>query len=59
MELCRARARANAFESLRSAFFMNRAALKMANIDAVTGFLFSGVDHQVQYIKITDIFVSK
>lgn len=48
MELCKARSRANPFETLKSAFFMNRAALKMANIDAATNFLFTSVDRQVR-----------
>lgn len=33
-----ARSRSNAFESIRYAFFMNRAALKIANLDAITQF---------------------
>lgn len=41
-----ARSRANTFETIRSVFFMNRAALKMANIDAVTDFMFTNVDQQ-------------
>ncbi|XP_066255913.1 cap-specific mRNA (nucleoside-2'-O-)-methyltransferase 1 [Euwallacea similis] len=42
-ELNQARARANAFETIRSVFFMNRAALKMANIDAVCDFMFTSI----------------
>lgn len=60
IELCKARSRANPFESIKSAFFMNRAALKMANIDAVTGFMFSNVDRQVNlicYIKYKKDFI--
>jgi cap1 methyltransferase len=48
-ELCQARARANPFETIRSVFFMNRAALKMANIDAATDFMFTNVDHSVHH----------
>jgi len=36
--LLSARVRANPFETLRSVFFMNRAALKMANLDAILSF---------------------
>lgn len=43
----KARARANPFETIRSAFFMNRAALKMANIDAATEFMFSDIERHV------------
>ncbi|XP_066148477.1 cap-specific mRNA (nucleoside-2'-O-)-methyltransferase 1 [Euwallacea fornicatus] len=43
VELNQARARANAFETIRSVFFMNRAALKMANIDAVCNFMFTSI----------------
>nr|CAH7758069.1 unnamed protein product [Callosobruchus chinensis] len=44
LELCQARAKANPFETIRSVYFMNRAALKMANIDAATNFMFSRID---------------
>lgn len=47
MELLHARCKANPFEAIRSAFFMNRAALKMANIDAATDFMFSNIDMEV------------
>lgn len=43
-ELCQARAKSNPFETIRSVFFMNRAALKMANIDAATDFMFTDID---------------
>ncbi|XP_063919988.1 cap-specific mRNA (nucleoside-2'-O-)-methyltransferase 1 isoform X2 [Zophobas morio] len=43
-DLCQARGRANPFETVRSVFFMNRASLKIANIDAATGFMFSNID---------------
>ncbi|KAG5882165.1 hypothetical protein JTB14_002889 [Gonioctena quinquepunctata] len=45
MELNKARARSNPFETIKSVFFMNRAALKMANIDAATDFMFSNIDN--------------
>ncbi|KAF5297429.1 hypothetical protein FQR65_LT01360 [Abscondita terminalis] len=50
-ELSKARCRANAFETIRSAFFMNRAALKMANIDAATGFMFTEIDRDPRHRK--------
>ena len=40
-EMHRARARSNPFELIRNAFFQNRAAVKMANIDKATNFLFT------------------
>lgn len=39
-----ARTRANPFEALRKEFFINRAALKMAAMDAALGLLLSGAD---------------
>ncbi|CAG9816211.1 unnamed protein product [Phaedon cochleariae] len=44
MELCQARAKSNPFETIKSVFFMNRASLKIANIDAATDFMFSNID---------------
>lgn len=49
LDLIKARSRANPFESIKSAFFMNRAALKMANIDACTNYMFSNIDRNVSY----------
>lgn len=46
-ELIHARSRANPFETLKTAFFMNRAALKIANIDALTNFMFSNIANDV------------
>ncbi|KAK9507779.1 hypothetical protein O3M35_007558 [Rhynocoris fuscipes] len=40
-ELNRGRARSNPFETLRSGMFLNRAALKMANMDAAFDFMFT------------------
>ena len=37
-----ARTRANPFEGIKKEFFLNRAALKMAAMDAAFGLLFSG-----------------
>ncbi|RZC32066.1 cap-specific mRNA (nucleoside-2'-O-)-methyltransferase 1, partial [Asbolus verrucosus] len=48
-DLCQARTRANPFETIRSVFFMNRAALKMANIDAATDFMFTNIDHNLYH----------
>ena len=40
-EVLRARSRSNPYETIGKVFFQNRAALKMANLDAVTGFMFT------------------
>jgi hypothetical protein len=40
-ELRKARARSNPFETIRGGFFLNRAAMKMANMDRVFDFLFT------------------
>lgn len=40
-EMQRSRARCNPFETLGKLFFQNRAALKMANMDAVFDFMFT------------------
>lgn len=40
-ELLKARTRSNPFETIRGAFFLNRAAMKMANLDAVCDWMFS------------------
>lgn len=57
-ELNLARARANPFETVRSVFFMNRAALKMANIDAACGFMFTQIDNQVSVFCVFFLIVS-
>lgn len=41
VELRRARTRSNPFETIRGAFFLNRAAVKMANIDRACDFMFT------------------
>lgn len=40
-DLRQARSRSNPFESIAACFFQNRAAMKMANIDAVFDFMFT------------------
>ena len=40
-ELRKARTKSNPFETIRGVFFLNRAAMKMANMDAVFDFMFS------------------
>ncbi|GAB6022154.1 FtsJ methyltransferase domain-containing protein 2, variant 2 [Chamberlinius hualienensis] len=40
-ELRKARTRSNPYETIRGVFFLNRAAMKMANIDAVFDFMFT------------------
>ncbi|KAJ4444703.1 hypothetical protein ANN_06500 [Periplaneta americana] len=40
-EMRRARTRSNPFETIRGAFFLNRAAMKMANMDKVFDFMFT------------------
>lgn len=49
IELYKARTRANPFETIKSVFFMNRAALKMANIDAATGFIFTNMENEAEF----------
>ena len=40
-ELMKARSKSNPFETIKGAFFQNRAAVKMANMDAVFDFMFT------------------
>ena len=40
-ELRKARARSNPFETIRGGFFLNRAAMKMANMDRVFDYMFT------------------
>ncbi|XP_041352995.1 cap-specific mRNA (nucleoside-2'-O-)-methyltransferase 1-like [Gigantopelta aegis] len=40
-EMRRARTRSNPYETIRGVFFLNRAAMKLANIDAVLDFMFT------------------
>ncbi|KAH9489440.1 Cap-specific mRNA (nucleoside-2'-O-)-methyltransferase 1, partial [Bulinus truncatus] len=40
-EMRRARTRSNPYETIRGAFFLNRAAMKMANMDAILEFMFT------------------
>ncbi|KAK2588336.1 hypothetical protein KPH14_004352 [Odynerus spinipes] len=41
VEMRKARTRSNPYETIRGAFFLNRAAVKMANMDKACGFLFT------------------
>ncbi|XP_033334094.2 cap methyltransferase 1 [Megalopta genalis] len=41
VEMRRARTRSNPYETIRGAFFLNRAAMKMANMDKVCDFMFT------------------
>lgn len=40
-EMRRARTRSNPYETIRGVFFLNRAAMKMANMDAILDFMFT------------------
>ena len=40
-ELLKARTRSNPYETIRGAFFLNRAAMKMANLDAICDWMFT------------------
>ncbi|XP_052271632.1 cap-specific mRNA (nucleoside-2'-O-)-methyltransferase 1-like [Dreissena polymorpha] len=44
-EMRKARTRSNPYETIRGAFFLNRAAMKMANMDAVLNFMFTKPKH--------------
>ena len=44
-EMRDARTRSNPYETIRNAFFLNRAAVKMANIDRVCNFMFTRPEH--------------
>lgn len=48
--LANARSRANPFETIHNAIFLNRAALKMANIDAACNFMFTNIENDVSSI---------
>lgn len=45
VEICRARTRCNPYETIRGAFFLNRAAVKMANIDRACNFMFTNPEN--------------
>ena len=49
-EMRKARTRSNPFETIRGAFFLNRAALKMANMDAVFDFMFTSPSEKGQIL---------
>jgi cap1 methyltransferase len=57
-ELRKARARSNPFETIRGGFFLNRAAMKMANMDKVFDFIFTRPkdEHDVS-IQVFILFV--
>jgi hypothetical protein len=59
-ELRKARARSNPFETIRGGFFLNRAAMKMANMDRVFDFMFTKPkdEHDVS-ILVFILFVVK
>ncbi|ENN81754.1 hypothetical protein YQE_01847, partial [Dendroctonus ponderosae] len=48
-DLNKARTRANPFETIRAMFFMNRAALKMVNIDAACDFMFTTMEENENF----------
>ncbi|XP_049768155.1 cap-specific mRNA (nucleoside-2'-O-)-methyltransferase 1 [Schistocerca cancellata] len=45
-EMLKARSRSNPFETIRGAIFLNRAAVKMANMDKVFDFMFTNPHHE-------------
>ena len=48
-ELRKARTRSNPFETIRGVIFLNRAAMKMANMDAVFDFMFTNPSKQTTH----------
>ena len=54
-ELRNARTRSNPFETIRGVFFLNRAAMKMANMDAVFDFMFTDPKSEDGVTEYTDI----
>jgi cap1 methyltransferase len=59
-EMRRARTRSNPFETIRGAFFLNRAAMKMANMDRVFDFMFTKPkgEHNVSF-PVFSIFLQE
>ena len=55
-EMRKARTRSNAFEIIHGVFFLNRAAMKMANMDAVFEFMFT---EPSKFLIKAFIFVTK
>lgn len=55
-ELQRGRSRSNPFETLGKLFFQNRAALKMANMDAVFDFMFTKPKNEAKVIKLSAVY---
>ena len=60
-QIVSARARANPFETIKGVFFLNRAAMKMANMDARFDWMFTNPkdENGVNYIKSIILFVMK
>lgn len=56
-EMRNARTRSNPFETLRNAFFQNRAALKMANLDKMCDFMFTDPPkvHSTELLYFADV----
>ncbi|XP_022331007.2 cap-specific mRNA (nucleoside-2'-O-)-methyltransferase 1-like [Crassostrea virginica] len=56
-EMRRARTRSNPYETIRGAFFLNRAAVKMANMDTMFDFMFTSPkdSHGKPVLKSSDI----
>lgn len=54
-ELRRARARCNPFETIRGSIFLNRAAVKMANMDAILDFMFTEPKDQHGRLLVKDL----
>ncbi|BHF57993.1 Cap-specific mRNA (nucleoside-2'-O-)-methyltransferase 1 [Sparganum proliferum] len=50
-----ARMRSNPFENIRRGIFMNRAAMKMANMDHLLGYLFSRATRQNEVLHFADV----
>ncbi|KAL7061990.1 hypothetical protein AAHC03_01761 [Spirometra sp. Aus1] len=50
-----ARMRSNPFENIRKGIFMNRAAMKMANMDHLLGYLFSRATRQNEVLHFADV----
>ncbi|EFN75874.1 Uncharacterized protein KIAA0082-like protein [Harpegnathos saltator] len=56
VEMRKARTRSNAYETIRTAGFLNRAAVKMANINKACNFMFTdGVDMKDELLYFADV----
>ncbi len=56
-ELRKARTRSNPFETIRGCFFLNRAAMKMANMDAVFDFMFTNPSRLFLFILLAKLYL--